>query len=264
VPASTFSREGRPLIWGHRGASRDAPENTLAAFQLAAEQGADGIELDAQLCASGEAVVHHDLTLGRTAGRPGLLAEAPWSLLRTLDAGSHKGPRFAGERVPLLAEVLSSTPRTLLVNIELKTGTLDERGLAAEVIRVLRDAAAEERVLLSSFNPLCLARARSLAPEIPRALLFHREQAAILRSAVVAPLVGAAILHPDSSLATPEAVSRWRARGYLVGCWTVDVVDDARRLWESGVSALVTNVPGELRAAFASERRAGLDLPGAR
>src|SRR5580658_6163343 len=101
-----FARSDRPVIWAHRGASRDAPENTLAAFTLAARQGADGIELDAQRCASGEVVVFHDTSLARTSGKPGLLAEAPWSELRQLDLGSRKSARWAGGRIPLLAEVL--------------------------------------------------------------------------------------------------------------------------------------------------------------
>ena len=161
---SRFARSDRPLIWAHRGASREAPENTLAAFALAASQGADGIELDAQLCASGEAVVFHDTSLARVSGTPGLLAEAPWTALQKLDLGARKGARWAGERIPLLADVLAGTPRSLLVNIELKCERPDDRGLTAEVLRVVRDTQSEERVLLSSFNPLCLARARSIWP----------------------------------------------------------------------------------------------------
>src|SRR5437764_9810776 len=106
-----FARSGRPLIWGHRGASFDAPENTLAAFRLAREMGADGVELDAQRCASGEVVVLHDESLGRTTRFAGLVTETPYSVIRTLDAGR-------GERVPLLSEVLAAFPSR--INVELK------------------------------------------------------------------------------------------------------------------------------------------------
>src|SRR3954465_9330714 len=169
-----FQRMGRPLIYAHRGASADAPENTLAAFRLALEQGADGIELDAQRCASGEVVVVHDESLLRTTGHAALVTRTPWSTLRALDAGAWKAERFRGERVPLLAEVLAAFP--LLVNVELKCERSDDRGLTAEVVRIVREGGAEERVLLSSFNPLCLLRARTLAPRIPRALLFESDQ----------------------------------------------------------------------------------------
>jgi len=243
-----FQRMGRPLIWGHRGASAEAPENTLAAFRLALQQGADGVELDAQRCASGEAVVVHDESLERTTGHAGLVTQAPWSALRSLDAGSWKGERFRGERVPLLAEALAAFPR--LVNVELKCEDADDRGLTVEVVRVVREAGAADRVLLSSFNPLCLWRARRQAPEIARALLFEREQRWPLRSALAAPALGVAALHPEHVLATPARVRRWRRRGYSVGCWTVDDPEAADRLYQSGVSGLITNRPAALRAKW--------------
>src|SRR5438552_10034596 len=217
LPAS-FARAGRPLIWGHRGASFDAPENTLAAFTLAQAQGADGIELDAQRCASGEVVVLHDESLGRTTGFAGLVTQTPWTTVRTLDAGSRKDPRFRGERVPLLAEVLESFQ--LLVNIELKCDRADDRGLTAAVVRVVREARAGERVLLSSFNPFCLMRARSLAPEIPRALLFEEDQEWPLRNAISATALGVKALHPEHVLAVPARVARWSSRGYMIYCLT--------------------------------------------
>jgi glycerophosphoryl diester phosphodiesterase len=248
VPPSGFTRAGRPLIWGHRGASFEAPENTLAAFALAQRQGADGVELDAQRCGSGEVVVLHDESLGRTTGFPGLVAETPWAVVRTLDAGARKAERFRGERVPLLAEVLAAFP--LLVNVEIKCERADDRGLTAEVVRIVREARAEERVLLSSFNPLCLLRARALAPGIPRAVLFAQEQRWALRSALAAPALGAQALHPEHVLATPARVRRWRRRGYSVGCWTVDDPDQAARLVERGVTGIITNRPDLMRARW--------------
>jgi glycerophosphoryl diester phosphodiesterase len=243
-----FARQGRPLIWGHRGASFEAPENTLAAFELARRMGADGVELDAQRSASGEVVVLHDESLGRTTGFAGLVTETPYSVLRTLDAGARKADRFRGERVPLLAEVLAAFP--LLVNIELKCERSDDRGLTAAVVRIVREARAEERVLLSSFNPLCLLRARLFAPRIARALLFESQQAWPLRSGLCAPALSLRAMHPEHVLATPQRVSRWRRRGYSVGCWTVDDPEAAARLYQSGVSGIITNRPDIIRARW--------------
>ena len=243
-----FLMEGRPLVLGHRGASAEAPENTLAAFSLALSQGADGVELDAQRCASGEVVVIHDASLQRTTGLGAPVTHASWSVIRTLDAGSWKSERFRGERVPLLAEVLDGFPR--LVNVELKCEAADDGGLTAEVVRVIRSAKAAARVLLSSFNVLCLWRARQLAPEIPRALLFEREQRWPLRSGLLAPLLGVVAMHPEHVLATPERVERWRQRGYSVGCWTVDDPDAAANLHRTGVAAVITNWPARIRGRF--------------
>lgn len=256
---SRFLRKGRPTIWGHRGASRDAPENTLAAFALAARQGADGVELDAQLCASGEVVVFHDATLGRTTGRPGLLEETSWSELRRLDAGARKGARFAGERIPLLAEVLEQTAPSLLVNVELKCERPDDRGLTAAVVAAVRAAGAAERVLLSSFNPFCLLRARALAPGLPRALLFEQGAGFALRGGRTAPLLGVHAVHPEAVLATEARVSGFRLRGYAVACWTVDDPVEARALFARGVQGIITNAPGDLLGGFAAFRSPGPD-----
>ena len=246
---SPFEAAGRPLLWAHRGASCDAPENTLAAFKLAAAQKADGVELDAQLCATGEVVVFHDSTLGRTTGAVGLVSETSLQRLRTLDAGAFREERCRGERIPLLAEVLEAVP-SLLINIELKCESLADDGLTARAIACVRESRAEGRVLFSSFNPLCLRRARALAPEVERALLFEAAAPWLLRSAATAPLLDAAALHPQAVLATPAAVSRWRSRGYRLACWTVDDPAQARALWERGVTGLITNQPAVLRAAL--------------
>ncbi|HYS11222.1 MAG TPA: glycerophosphodiester phosphodiesterase family protein [Myxococcales bacterium] len=240
-----FIPHGRPLILGHRGASAEAPENTIAAFSLALAQGADGVELDAQRCASGEVVVLHDSSLVRTTGFSALVTQASWTVVRTLDAGSWKSQRFRGERVPLLSEVLEAFPR--LVNVELKCEAADDAGLTAEVVRVVRAAKAEDRVLLSSFNVACLWKARLMAGRIPRALLFEQEQRWLLRSGALAPLLGVQAMHPEHVLATPDRVSGWRRRGYSVGCWTVDDPDAAARLHQSGVTSVITNWPGRVR-----------------
>lgn len=245
-----LTHPGRPLVWAHRGASRAAPENTLSAFRLAAELGADGVELDAQRCATGEVVVFHDESLGRTTGHAALLAETPFSKLRTLDAGARFSEKFRGERVPLLAEVLSSTPESLLVNVELKCERADDRGLTAAAAAVVREQRAEGRVLFSSFNPLCLLRARTLAPDVPRALLFERDSSFALRHGLAAPFLGAVALHPEDALASPASLRAWRRRGYLVAPWTVDDPDRAQALREAGATGIITNVPDLILARF--------------
>jgi glycerophosphoryl diester phosphodiesterase len=247
----------RPAIWAHRGASADAPENTLPAFLLAVEQGADGVELDAQLCRSGEVVVLHDSTLGRTAGHPGLVAETSWTQLRQLDAGHRLHARWAGTRIPLLAEVLEAVAPRLLVNVEIKSDLPDDRGLAAAVVRVIREAKARDSVLLSSFNPFCLSTARALDPDLPRAFLFEAGSPLPLPPDVTARLVGASAVHPEARLATPGAVARWHRKGWRVACWTVDDPERARRLASIGVSGLITNRPGLLRAALFGRRADG-------
>src|SRR5262249_9625667 len=156
----------------------------------------------------------------------------------------------AGERVPLLVEALRALDG-LRINVELKCSSLDDRGLIAAALRDIRDARAEERVLLSSFNPLCLLRARSLLPEVPRALLFEANASLPSRRAFCAPALGLVALHPDEKLADPPAVRRWRSRGYAVAAWTVDDPQRAHALVDAGCTALITNAPDAVLAAFA-------------
>ena len=140
-------------IWGHRGASADAPENTIPAFALALGQGADGIECDVQLTRDDEVVVIHDATLERTTDGHGWVADHSWADLQTLDASAVR-PGFEATRIPLLAEVLEllAADEDAIVNVELKTDSLPYRGIEQRVLEVVRASAVADRVIFSCFN----------------------------------------------------------------------------------------------------------------
>ncbi|GAO03369.1 glycerophosphodiester phosphodiesterase family protein [Anaeromyxobacter sp. PSR-1] len=237
---------GRPLVLGHRGASADAPENTLAAFRLALAQGADGVELDVWRCRTGEVVVVHDEDTGRVAGPRFRVDATPLAELRALDVGAWKGERFRGERIATLPEVLEALPGAV-VNVELKSRGRDLR-LAEAVARDVRRAGAEGRVIASSFDYRLVAAFRLAAPEVPVGLLFEPGHRWRLRTALAARLLGAAAVHPDAALVTPARAEAWRARGLAVNAWTVDAPDEVARLTALGAAALITNVPGRTRA----------------
>jgi glycerophosphoryl diester phosphodiesterase len=233
-------------ILGHRGASADAPENTLASFELALAQGADGVELDARLCASGEVVVFHDETLERLTGRPGRVAKTPWATLRTLEVAG-AGSRA---RIPLLQEVLEALPRSAFVNVELKAD-LGGLLLARRVARLLLEGNHQAHVVVSSFQPLCLLALAGYAPTLRRAYLLEPKRPWWLESGVLAPVVGRDGVHPEDSQLTLARLRSWHARGREVAVWTVDDPVRARTLKGWGVDSLITNRPGLLRAALA-------------
>jgi glycerophosphoryl diester phosphodiesterase len=232
-------------ILGHRGASHDAPENTLPAFQLALAQGADGVELDARLCGSGQVVVFHDETLQRLAGRPDRVARTPWTTLRTLEVGGPSGRA----RIPLLAEVLEALPRTAFINVELKADWGGVR-LAQRVGRLLLQGQHQAHVVVSSFQPVCLLALAGFAPALKRGYLLEPKQPFWLESGVLAPLVGRDAVHPEDGQVTLSRLEAWHAQGREVAVWTVDDAARARTLAGWGVDSLITNRPGFLRAAL--------------
>ncbi len=233
------------LVLGHRGASADAPENTLSAFRAAADQGADGVELDVQRCASGELVVCHDERLDRLAGLHWEVVRTPWWKLKEVDVGTRLG--FAPERIPLLEEVFDVLPRTAWVNVELKGQGVDDGGLARRAGDYVVGAGLEGRVLFSSFNPMLLLRLAAAHPGLARGYLIDPDARFFVQAHLVAPLVSTRSIHPHFGACTAGRVARWHARGFQVVTWTVDDVACARALRDLGVDLVITNRPGVLR-----------------
>ena len=243
---ATFPPEwwrGRPLIFAHRGASRVAPENTLAAFRQAVEIGADGIELDVQLSADGVPVVIHDATVDRTTDGSGWVRDLTRAQLQELNAGGHAGAAFADERIPTLEEVLAEVGYKLLIDIELKYPTLETASLEAQVIEVIRRLGMQQRGWLSSFKPYALHTARQWGPEIPCGLLYGPLS---LTSWLLAPITPHNALHPYAGLVGERMMQRARKRGQRVITWTVDDPAQARQLAGWGVDAIITNTPAAL------------------
>jgi glycerophosphoryl diester phosphodiesterase len=240
---------GRTLVLGHRGASADAPENTLAAFRLAIAQGADGVELDVWRCASGEVVVAHDEDLLRVGGSPLRLPDAPLRDLRAVDVGAWKGERFRGERIPLLAEVLEALPGAL-VNVELKSRGGRDLGLALAVAEVIHHARAEARVVVSSFDWRLVAAFRVASPDVATGLLLDGSGAWRLRLWAGIRSLRPVAVHPEATLATDARVRAWTADGLAVNAWTVDDPARAAQLAHAGAASVITNVPALVRRAI--------------
>ncbi len=241
------------LILAHRGASADAPENTLEAFRLAVEQGADGVELDAMVCGSGEVVVCHDERLKRLAGLDWEVRRTPLWKLRQVDVGTALG--FAPARIPTLVEVVDALPPSFLINIELKNDRLNDRGLSHQVATLVRDACLESRILISSFNPWCLWRVAEVEPRLRRGFLIDPDRCYLAQADLLAPLVANHSVHLPDQACTVGRVSQWLQSGREVAAWTVDLPDRALELQQMGVLYCITNRPSVLRAAVPSAVR---------
>jgi len=232
---------------GHRGASALAPENTLPAFQLAMESGADEVELDVVRCATGEPVVIHNETVDKTTDGTGTLRHKSLAELKELDAGSWFDERFRGTRIPTLDEVFELVGRRLTVNIEIKGQSIRADGTEHAVVESIRHHDMADRVIVSSFNPFRLWRVRSEAPELKTALIFCPRNRLHLRKAWFAPVLKVNGLHAFHSMVDDGFVDRAHRRGRWVYGWTVDDTEEMERLIRTGVDGIVTNNPGLLR-----------------
>ncbi len=238
---------GRTLNIAHRGASGRAPQNTLAAFLLAAEMGADGIELDVRLAADGEVVVIHDATVDAVTGSVGRVSQMTVAELSALDAGRRFDPKFAGQRIPTLQQVFDAVGRRLFINIEIKVEKGDRSiGLEAETVRLIEDNHLVDRVIISSFNPSSLRRVRKLNPNIALGLLYGQVETHLFARLARMAGVKYAALHPGLGLVNAKYVRKAHKQGYRVNVWTVNKEPDMRRMLDIGVDAIITNHPDVL------------------
>jgi glycerophosphoryl diester phosphodiesterase len=232
-----------PILLGHRGAKKYAPENTLAAFNLALEQGADGVELDAKLSADGIIVVHHDTTVNRTTDGKGRLSQLPFAALRELDAGSFFSEKFRGEKIPTLEEVFESIGRRAIINVELTNYSTPHDSLVEKTCELVRRHALQKSIIFSSFFAGNLKKAAALLPEVPRGLLTQASVLGLWGRSFGFNFGDYAALHPYISDVTAQQVQRVHRLGRKINVWTVNTEEDIRRLIGWGVDGIITDDP---------------------
>lgn len=239
-----------PLIIAHRGASALAPENTLAAFELALELNADGIELDVMLSADDELVVIHDVSVDRTTNGTGKVPQMAYAQLRELDAGSKFAEAFSNQHLPTLSEVFESVGGKMLINVELKNYHAPFDNLAVRVVSLIERFELQDSVLLSSFNPFNAAKARKVNDLIPFGLLTEPASLGALLRGPVGRLFGYQALHPyykDVSLKMVEALHQ---HDQQCNVWTVDDPQAIKQLQAWGVDAIICNDPAAARKSL--------------
>lgn len=241
------------LLIAHRGASRNAPENTLAAFRLAWREGADGIEADFRLTSDGQVVCIHDPSTGRTAGSDLAVAETSFQELRRLDVGRWKGAAWAGTRIPTLVEVLAELPTGKKFLIELKAGP--------EIIPPLKKIISQSgvdpaQIRILAFSAPLITEVKRQLPQIRACWLsdYRLNKGGIWapsRQQVLDTLlrIGADGLASRSrSILDEQFVGAVHAAGQELHVWTVDDLASALRLAALGVDSVMTNRPGWLRS----------------
>ena len=241
-------------IVGHRGASFDAPENTLAAIKLAWEQKADAAEFDVYLSKDGKIVVIHDADTKRTAGVEKKVVEQTLEELRKLDAGKWKGAKFAGEKIPTLDEVLATVPAGKRVFIEVKCGP----EIVPELDRVIKAAKLKpEQTCVISFSADVIAATKKARPDLPAYWIVNLNTKGKPKTAEDLIARAKDIKADGLDLSATPAVldaafgKKVKDAGLKLYVWTVDDVELAKKMLAAGVESITTNRPGWLREQLA-------------
>jgi glycerophosphoryl diester phosphodiesterase len=243
------------MIVAHRGASRDAPENSIPAFELAWEQGADAIEGDFRLTRDGHIVCFHDGSTKRLTDKARAIGQSTLVALRELDIGLKRGESFKGTRIPTLEEVLATIPEGRKIYIEIKCGP--------EIIPLLLEKLAAsgleaEQVVVMCFNETVLQKVKAKAPEYTTSWLceFKKEESGDItptREHVLATLARIRADGLSSNLLIPEAVAASvKERGYAWHVWTVNNVEHAKRAKQLGAASITTDEPQAIREGLRS------------
>lgn len=242
-------------IIAHRGASADAPENTLSAMKLAWEQNADSIELDLWLSKDGKLIVFHDADTKRFEKTPRKISELTLAEAHQLDVGSWKGAQFKGERIPTLDSILGTIPKGKRAVLEIKCGP----EAVPEVGRVIKESKrTPEELAVISFNFATLKASKELLPQVPHYFLSDYKKDKSGKLPELAPLIerckaarfdGLDLQHswPINS----KFIAQVRAAGLKLIVWTVDDPAIAKRMRDAGVDGITTNKPKLLREELA-------------
>ena len=224
----------------HRGASRIAPENTLAAFKKAIEIGVDAVELDLHGTVDGEIVVIHDTSLDRTTNMCGPIKQTTLETVKQADAGAWFNSAFEGEQVPTLAEALACITGSAIAVLEIKDETI-----AKAVVQKIREMDLLELTVIISFHTSVLQTVRALEPRIPTGWLIGSSNGYTHPIQLCQQLstLGSSLLNVNHQLITEEFAYEVRRRGITLWSWTVDDIDCMRQMRAFGVQGITSNNP---------------------
>lgn len=235
----------------HRGASHYAPENTMAAFSMAVQMQSDMIELDVLLSGDGVPVVIHDLNLKRTTNGTGMVSEHSLKELKDLDAGLWFSDKFRSEKIPELEEVLSWASGKISLNIEIKTEAVTDtvkNGIVEKSVNLVRKYQMEQHVIFSSFDYRALIHLQSVAPDLPKGLLYERKQAKGMEPAELARLYQADAFHSNWRTLNSRRLTGLLEEEIPVFVYTVNRKERMEKLIKNSVTGIFSNRPDLLRS----------------
>lgn len=237
------------IVIAHRGANRFAPQNTLHAFQKAAELRSDGVETDVHVTKDGHLVLCHNSTVNKTSNGKGRISDLNLSDLRGFDFGSWFGSKFKNTRIPTFDEFLSSMKNTAVsvLDIELKPQRNGRLDFVEDVIEKVKEYGLESKLFISSFDYKILERVKQVDSKIQTGYLYPA-MGEVIKRRIVGPLSLAEkydidYILPHHGYASKKLIKKAHDAGIKVGVWTVNKIEKVERLLEWGVDQIITDVP---------------------
>ena len=230
------------IVFAHRGASGDYPENTLLAFQKAIELGASGIELDVHKTKDNQIVVIHDEDMERTFKGKGLIIDHTLEELRSIPSRKLEFRKNKVCTICTLKEVLEllTIQSHILLNIELKTDEIAYEGIERDTIELVQEYGMDQRVIFSSFNHESIKKCKEIAPHIKTGALYHYQIPNIVEYALA---LGADAIHPNVELVTKELIEKCHENNLLVNTYTVNSPKHMRLLIQGNIDGIFTDYP---------------------
>ena len=236
-------------VMAHRGYSGRYPENTMLAFQKAAEAGADGIELDVHKTADGVLVVHHDERVDRTTDGTGRICDLTFEEIRRFNAAARWDGKFGFQPVPSFEEYCAwASEQTLFTNIEIKTDNTFYPNIEQEVWDMICRFGLQDRVMFSSFNHVTLLKLREIAPGVDVGALVLEDGMVRVRPGDYCRESGFQAWHPSFASLNDENVLNCKAAGIAINVWTVNDMAALEQLRVWDCEGVITNYPGVAKA----------------
>ena len=233
----------KPIILAHRGASAFAPENTIAAFKLAKDHDADGVELDVKLTKDEVPIVIHDGSFDRTTNGSGKISELTLTQIKSFDAGSWFGQDFSGERIPTLSEVFEALDKNLLINIELTNYRTPFDNLINIVADLVKRHNNMDQIFFSSFFPGNLKKIKKIFNNVPVALLAYPDILGSIQRSAIYRNLSPHIIHPYKNNANRIYIEKQHRYNRRVHAWTVNDPQEIKQLLQNGVDGIITDNP---------------------
>ena len=225
----------KPIYFGHRGDRLNFPENTIASYSSAIKKGLKAIELDVMLTKDDRLICSHNYDLERETNGKGFIDEIDYIDLSKVKTGRHF-PLAKQEEIPLLMDVILSLPKTILINIEIKTKSTFDLKTAIKVARLVKKEEIPQKVILSSFNPLVIRMVKLISPSIPTGFIYSK--AKHFRGIFIAR---PDCLHPEAELITDKLIQFCQKRNMRINTWTVNNEYARDRLISKNIDGIITD-----------------------